>query len=201
MSKLTEQDIGIIILAAGSSSRMGQSKQLLMIDGEALLLKTIKTALQLKAATVVVLGAREDEHTAILRDQPIATIVNTNWQKGMGSSLKAGLQYILVCSPSVASVIVLVCDQPALTSIHLLKLIQVYRTSGKSIIASYYSHAPGVPALFDKLHFSELLQMDDTHGAKKIIQQHSDKTAIVDFEDGSIDLDTLEDYQNYINRQ
>jgi molybdenum cofactor cytidylyltransferase len=193
-------NIGIIILAAGSSSRMGQSKQLLEINNTPLLLRTVNIARQLKADhTVVVLGANEKEHAAILQNSEVQTIVNKDWKNGMGSSLKTGLRYLLALSTGIDAVIALVCDQPAVTSVYLSDIIQRYRTSNKTIVASFYSDAPGVPALFDKTIFAELLAMDDAHGAKKIIQKHMALTELVQFPEGSIDLDTPEDYQNFIN--
>jgi molybdenum cofactor cytidylyltransferase len=193
-------DIAIIILAAGSSSRMGQSKQLLLVDGEPLLLKTVKTALEVKAASVIViLGAQDQQHATVIQNLAVDIVFNKVWEKGMGSSLKAGLQFIVTHVPAVESAIILVCDQPALTSEHLLNLIQTYKISGKSIIASYYSNTPGVPVLFGKPHFDELLHLDDSQGAKKIIQQNMAVTEFIHFPEGTIDLDTPGDYQRYIN--
>lgn len=193
-------NIGIIILAAGSSSRMGQSKQLLEIDSTPLLLRTVNIAQQLQPNhTVVVLGANEKEHAAILQDAKIQTIVNNEWRNGMGSSLKTGLRHLRLLSPGIDAVIVLVCDQPAVTPVYLSNIVQRYRTSKRTIVASFYSDAPGVPALFDKTIFPELLNMNDTQGAKKIIQKHIALTELVQFPEGSIDLDTPEDYQNFIN--
>ena len=117
----------------------------------------------------------------------------------MGGSLKAGLRYLLALSTSIDAIIILVCDQPAVTSTYLSGIIQQYKATRKAIVASFYSDAPGVPALFDKAMFAELLNMNDAHGAKKIIQQNIAGTKLVQFPQGSIDLDTPEDYQNFIN--
>jgi molybdenum cofactor cytidylyltransferase len=191
---------GVIILAAGSSSRMGQSKQLLPIQGTTLLVRAVHIALQLQPGhTVVVLGSNEAEHTSILQNTNVHTVTNHTWQNGMGSSLKTGLQYLLSLSPAIDAVLILVCDQPAVTTTYLESLVQHYKPSNKSIVASFYSDAPGVPALFDKSLFTELLNMDDAHGAKKIIQKHIAATELIPFPEGSIDLDTPEDYQRFIN--
>ncbi len=192
-------DIGIIILAAGASSRMGQSKQLLPIQGTTLLKRIVTTAQALKPShTVVVLGANEKQHAAILKNTNVQSIVNPLWQNGMGSSLKTGLQHLLSLSPTTDVIIILVCDQPAVTTVYLERIVEWYKTSGKAIIASFYSGSPGVPALFDKTIFPELLNMDDAHGAKKIIQKHEALTELIPFPEGSIDLDTPEDYHNFV---
>lgn len=192
-------DIGIIILAAGASSRMGQSKQLLPIQGTTLLERIVTTAQALKPShTVVVLGANEKQHAAILKNTNVQSIVNPAWQNGMGSSLKTGLQHLLSISRTTDAIIILVCDQPAVTTVYLESIVGQYKTSGKAIIASFYSGSPGVPALFDQTIFPELLNMDDAHGAKKIIQKHEALTELIPFPEGSIDLDTPEDYHNFV---
>jgi molybdenum cofactor cytidylyltransferase len=194
-------NIGIIILAAGSSSRMGQSKQLLPVDNIPLLTRTVNIALQLQSSlTVVVLGAKNKEHEAILHGTHVQTIVNHEWQNGMGSSLKTGVRHLLSLSPAIDAAIILVCDQPAVTSVYLSSIVERYKANKNAIIASFYSDAPGVPVLFDKTIFPELLDMDDALGAKKIIQKHIGLTELINFPEGSIDLDTPEEYQNYISR-
>jgi molybdenum cofactor cytidylyltransferase len=189
--------VSIILLAAGSSSRMGQSKQLLLIDDEPLLVRSVKAAVATSIENiVVVLGANEKEHQSVIKHLPIKIIHNKNWQSGMGSSLKVGLKHTLTIQPDVQAVIVMVCDQPLLTFSHLNKIIESYRQT-KNSVASYYSDTPGVPALFDKTLFSELLDLPDDQGAKKIINKYKTEIELVDFPDGKIDLDTWEEYQHF----
>jgi molybdenum cofactor cytidylyltransferase len=192
-------NIGIIILAAGSSTRMGTSKQLLPVDGEPLLLKAAHAALQSRANHVtVVLGSNEKDHRDLLKGLKVDIVENQNWELGIGSSLKTGIKHIRSKRSFTVGVIVMVCDQPAITTKHLNDLIRVYEESGKAIVASLYVGSPGVPALIDKSLFVELMTMEDSYGAKKVIQKHLDKTALVEFDKGAIDIDTPEEYQNYI---
>ncbi|MBK5280210.1 MAG: nucleotidyltransferase family protein [Bacteroidia bacterium] len=191
--------IGIILLAAGSSFRMGQSKQLLEIGGEQLLLKSTRTALLSKAnKVIVVLGANEVAHRKIIKEMPVDIIVNPDWQYGMGSSIKKGLQELLQIIPQMEAVIVMVCDQPLLTTDHLNKIIQKFENTQNQIIASHYSDTAGVPALFGKSLFEKLVKVDNETGAKKIIQEHKAIVQTIDFPDGEIDLDTLDDYQKLV---
>jgi len=193
--------ISLILLAAGSSSRMGQSKQLLLIGNEYLLLRSVKAALASSFENIiVVLGAQEEKHRSVIDHLPVQVISNPDWAKGMGNSLKAGLNYLLAIQPDVQATVIMVCDQPMLTSSHLDKLISVYKTTKKSIIASHYSNSPGVPALFDKSLFPELLAIADEAGAKKIINKHPDSVVSVNFPEGAVDLDTTEEYENFKNR-
>ena len=189
----------IIILAAGSSSRMGQSKQLLKVGDDTLLMRAVRVA---RASgnhpTIVVLGAEEDRHRKEIETLGVDVVHNSLWKTGMGSSLKTGLQYVLKKFPNVESVVVMVCDQPLLTADHLKKLISKHETTGKAIIASQYDGVAGVPALFGKITFQEIKSLPDDQGAKKIIQQHFSEVITVAFPEGAVDLDTPEDYRGFI---
>jgi molybdenum cofactor cytidylyltransferase len=192
-------DIGIIVLAAGSSSRMGRSKQLLEIDGQPLLCSCVNQALAVNPShIVVVLGANEKPHRELLEKLPVKIVSNFYWKTGMGSSIKTGLNYLLQSGGELDAVILMVCDQPALTSEHLVKLIEKFQERKKAIIASSYSNSNGVPVLFGRSFFSNLLLLNDDQGAKKIVQQFPDQVDAVVFPKGSIDLDTEDDYQNFL---
>jgi molybdenum cofactor cytidylyltransferase len=175
---------------------MGQSKQLLIVDSKPLLRKITEEALTVKQSkVVVVLGAKSMEHEKVIHDLPVDIVVNEHWQNGMGSSLKAGLKFMETAIPESQAVIVLVCDQPFLTSYHLKKLIEKYYSSNKSIIASKYSNTLGVPCLFRKNYFSELMNLKDDQGAKKLIQLFKEDVESIEFPKGEVDLDTPDDYE------
>ena len=189
----------VILLAAGSSSRMGQSKQLLDVDGEPLLLRSSKAAVGSGAGSVVVvLGAEAKVHQEIIKDLPLTVVNNPAWKKGMGNSLKAGLKQVLKMAPGTEAVLVMVCDQPQLTAQHLIHLMQQYNATKSKIVASAYSGTVGVPAIFDQSLFQELNLLEDEQGAKKILNRHFASIRTVDFSGGEIDLDTLEDFQTFI---
>jgi molybdenum cofactor cytidylyltransferase len=195
-----ESQIAILILAAGSSSRLGQSKQLLDINGKPLLVHTVNTALQSKANNVlVVLGSEQEKHGAILQGLPIETYYNKDWQKGMGNSIKAGMSCLL-SNFDVSAVIILVCDQPLISSSHINNLIEKYLNTKASLVASGYADTIGVPALFNRSLFQDLLNLEDEQGAKKIINKFKDSLLSLDFPGGEIDLDTVDDYLNFKKR-
>lgn len=195
---MQKQDIVIIILAAGSSSRMGTSKQLVRVDQEPLLRKTVKTAIESEPeGIVVVLGANPEEHRKALEDFNIDVTVNNNWQSGVGSSIKAGVKFIRENYRDSKGVIVLVCDQPLLKADHIKRLIHEQKHSEKSIVASSYAGTVGVPVFFKNEIFPQLLAMDDSEGAKKIILKNKGKMISVDFPGGEIDLDTPEDVRQF----
>jgi len=192
----------ILILAAGSSSRMGRSKQLLEIKGQPLLLQTVRVALECDTGEViVVLGSGEQIHLDIIKTLPVRTVINHYWKSGIGSSIKTGLHHIVREVPEAKGVVILVCDQPELTASHILTLVETFSQTGKSIVASAYDNTAGVPALFSRSFFSNLLIIGDDHGAKKLIEQFPDQVVTVEFAGGAIDLDTLEDYNKYLEQK
>jgi len=176
--------VSVIILAAGSSSRMGQSKQLLPWNDETLLAHAVKTAMESRAGHVyVVLGSNEDLHRAEIEKLPVTIVKNPSWEKGMGSSIKVGLTAAI----NSEAVLIMVCDMPFVTSQHLNNIIE----TKQPIVASKYLDTVGVPALFRKEMFNELLAIGDKEGARRIIANH--KSQIIPLGSG-IDLDTPEDY-------
>ncbi len=195
-------NISLILLAAGSSSRLGQSKQMLPVAGVPLLEHAAKTALASGVKDIIViLGANEQPHLNAIQTLPVTTIANHYWKSGIGSSIKSGLNYLIRKSPDTEAVILMVCDQPSLTSQHLRNLIETFNQTKAPIVASRYANTLGVPALFARSFFTNLLMLRDEQGAKKLIEQFQTQVKPVDFPEGSIDIDTQEDYQNYIARK
>jgi molybdenum cofactor cytidylyltransferase len=145
-----------------------------------------------------VLGSDFESHFHEISHLPVQVVENEQWQNGMGHSLKTGLTALLKKWPHTSAVIVLVCDQPLLTTDHLENLIVVARTSDKPIISSCYKNVLGVPALFKKELFAELLALGDSEGARKLIQQKKNEVEAVDFPGGEIDLDTPEDVKRFL---
>src|SRR5690606_6018585 len=138
-------EIGIIILAAGSSSRMGQSKQLLQVDQQPLLLRAVSQALSISKSTVVVLGSDAQLHHEIINKTASISVVNKDWEKGIGSSIKAGLMHLLKIKPEINAALFMVCDHPHVTALYLQQIIEAYNKLSKPIIAAWYQHTPGVP--------------------------------------------------------
>lgn len=192
-------ELSILLLAAGSSSRLGRSKQLLKVESEGLLLRSSNLSLQVSKNVFVVLGSNFEEHVQSIKHLSVAIVENKEWERGLGSSLKAGLRQIVEKNPETKSVLILVCDQPLLTSSHLSKLAEVGEATNKLIVSSLYNNVLGVPALFKKELFNELLKLDDSEGARKLIQQKKNDVEIVDFPGGEIDLDTPEDVKKFFS--
>lgn len=192
--------IAILILAAGSSSRMGQPKQLLSYDHKTLLGNTVDAAKKSAAEKVlVILG---DNHEAIaegIAAADVKTVYNDDWKSGMSSSIRVGLAQLLTEDTTLDAVILTVCDQPFISEKIFRALMGEARTSVRSIIASAYSGTLGTPVLFGRSHFEELALLQGTEGAKTLLKKYKDQVAALPFENGEIDIDTPEDYNKLIS--
>lgn len=193
--------VGIILLAAGASARMGEPKQLLRFRGETLLRRTAKIALAVSKKVVVALGARIEITQKEIEGLPVEFVENNDWEAGMSGSIKAGLEKLLTDADELKAVIVMVCDQPFADENTLGKIIETYNESNALIIASEYQNTLGVPALFDRKLFPELLALDAQTGAKRLIKKYRAQTSAVSFPKGAFDVDTPIDYENLIKEE
>lgn len=190
-----KRKVAAIVLAAGSSRRMGRAKQLLPIRSSTLARRIVEQALASHVvATVVVLGAEADAIRESLAELPISFVENPRWAEGLGTSISAGLAAVQDCDAAV----ILACDQPHVSAATINRLIAEHEATGRPIVASAYSDTLGVPALFAREVFDELLELAPEEGAKRLLQEHRDSVAAVDFPEGAVDLDTPADYQRFL---
>lgn len=195
---MTEIEIGIIILAAGESRRLGEPKQLLEFEGKTLLRRAVEAAIETNFKTVVVLGANFKEIKVEIENSDIEICFNENWQNGMSSSLKTGLQKLIESAPNLSAVIVSLCDQPFVNSKVFIDLAETFEKTNAPIVASEYSQTIGVPALFSRSVFDELLNISSENGAKTIIKKYLSQTKKISVPQAEIDIDTHEDYQKIL---
>ncbi len=182
----------LIILAAGESGRLGLPKQNLLFRGKTLLQHAVEAGQESGCKKViVVLGANLDEIKPITG---LTTLYNQHWKEGIASSIRTAILEIDK-DPSVVQVIIMLCDQPFVSATLVNSLISKQTETGKSIIASAYNETTGVPVLFNRSLFAELLLLHGHQGAKKILKNHADDIATIPFEKGDIDIDTPEDYK------
>lgn len=187
--------LGLVVLAAGESARMGQPKQLLDYRGTTLLQHALDTALALDGARVaVVLGAHAAEIRARLDESRMLVVENPGWPEGLGSSLRAGLSVLLSVQPDLEAAVFLLCDQPGWCSALLQNLVVIHERTGCAIVASEYEDTLGVPALFARTLFPELLALRGAGGAQQLIRAHRREAVGVPFPAGSVDIDTPADY-------
>jgi molybdenum cofactor cytidylyltransferase len=189
---------GLVLLAAGGSTRLGHSKQLLRWNGRSLLRRAAETALASGChPVVVVLGAGADAHRAELEGLPVRDVENTRWREGMGGSLRLGMEALRE-EPSLEAVVLMVCDQPAVDAEHLRALMRARQEQGRPVVASGYGGTVGVPALFDRSLFAELEALPASAGARPLLTKEPGRVAVVPLPGGELDVDTPEDVERLL---
>jgi len=191
----------IIILAAGNSSRLGQPKQLLNYDGKTLLQIAIDAADESEAESkILVLGSEAEDIQKNIKLKSVYLTINQSWQLGMSKTLEVALNQLLEKNSALDQILVMLCDQPFVTPSLLNAMISTQASSGKGIVACKYQETLGVPVLFDKKYFQELLDLSGKKGAKELIFKHDDDLATVFFPEGKIDIDTKDDYDKLLGK-
>lgn len=202
MQSITEQitseqsTIAIMILAAGASTRMGTPKQLLLYQGRSLIQYITEIAIaSVCQPIIVVLGAHSEQIRLHIDHLPVCIVENLNWANGMGSSISSGMRFLYNLPQNIEAVVIVLCDQPFLSTQLINQLVDAYHSTKKPMIVCEYAETLGVPALFDKIFFSELAELQGNTGAKKIIHNHLTEVFTIPFAQGSIDIDIPKDYQ------
>ena len=188
--------VAAILLAAGASTRMGRTKQLLRHGDETLVRWAARTALDSVCTPVlVVLGARSELIRPELEDLPVHLLENRQWAEGMGSSIRCGVRGVLALEPDLDATLLLLADQPQVTAQTINRLVERAERTAKPIIASAYSDTLGVPALFTRDTFNELSSLSSEWGAKRLMTGVGDRVEAVPAPEAAWDIDTPENYR------
>jgi molybdenum cofactor cytidylyltransferase len=187
--------VAAVVLAAGGSIRFGKPKQLAIFQGEPLVRRIVTAAKDAGCAPVVVVAGAV-QITPVLAGLPVSIVEHPNWSNGLGSSIAVGVMHATRITPDLDAVILLSCDQPFVKAATLRELIQLHLEKGKAIVASAYAETLGIPALFDRSCFGDLLQLTGDSGAKGIILARQNDITPFDFPAAAVDIDTAADYQN-----
>lgn len=190
------QNTAVLVLAAGASTRLGQPKQLLDFGGKALLQHILEQCIPLPfSARFLTLGAYSADIQENINIFDFQILQNEHWEEGMASSLRIGVQAASAHPSMPENIMVLLADQPFVSTALLQNLLDTHRSAQPLITASQYGEIQGVPAIFSSVLFPELLQLQGDRGANRLIRQYESKVFAVPFEAGSIDMDTPEDYR------
>lgn len=187
-------NLAVVILAAGSSKRLGKAKQLLRYKDETLLKIAVKKALNISLNIFVVLGYEKELCQDELKEfKNLNIIYNPNYKMGIGNSISFAITH----TKNFQNTMIILCDQPFIPSIHLQNIKNSIDNS--SIICSLYedSNSLSVPAIFPKKYYPELLKLNEDKGAKAILQKEC-TTHIFLKKEFCIDIDTIEDIQKYL---
>lgn len=174
---------------------MGQPKQLLPIDGQPMVRRVTRVvAAAGMAQVVVVIGAHAETVAAALADLPVDVVTNESWIEGMSSSIRTGLRAL---RPEIQAALLVLADQPALTTDLVHQLVSHYRATGASIVAPFYRGQRGNPVLFDRALFPDLLAVEGDRGGRMVIARHQEHVEGIDVDDPAVitDLDSPEDYE------
>lgn len=188
-------EVAAIVLAAGASRRLGQPKQLIVCGGETLLARAVRLSIEAGATPVIaVLGANLEIISASVAIDPAILAINDRWQRGISTSIHAGLKALDAVARNSAGALMLSCDQPRLTVDHLRALIHTFAVQSQpSIVASAYAGALGVPAVFPRAAFPHLRALRGDKGARALLLNPPCPLVAIPFEGGEIDIDEPED--------
>jgi molybdenum cofactor cytidylyltransferase len=196
---MTSFHFGAVVLAAGASTRMGRPKQLLPFGGKSLLRHVTDTVLASPAwPVVIVLGAQMEAIRPEVARLPVLLVENPGWAEGLASSIRAGMAVTESFSRSLEAALLVLCDQPGLSTAAIIRLADTHRRTGQSIVAAQSGGHPGPPVLFARNHFHELLELRGPGGARPLLARHADQLATVDLPELAADLDTPADYRTFL---
>lgn len=185
---------GAIILAAGASTRLGSPKQLLLVDGQPLVVRAAQAALTAGAwPVVVVLGAHAELIRPTLARLPVLTVENSAWPEGMAASIRTGITTLGQFSRTLDATLIALCDQPAFNATVIAQLLAAQRATGRSIIAARYAGRHGAPALLMRAHFPALAALTGEAGARELLNGDAAQVTAVDLPALAHDLDTPAD--------
>lgn len=190
------RDVGAVILAAGASTRLGTPKQLLRFHSESLVRRSARAVLEAGCAPViVVVGDLAEQIETELGGLDVLVLRNEQWARGLGTSIRRGVEAMAAAERAVAAVVLVACDQPFVDAQAIGALITSWRGSNKPIAASHYADTAGIPALFSRNCFDALLALPDDSGAKPLIASRLDDAVLVPFARGALDIDTPADVE------
>ena len=168
-----------VVLAAGTSSRLGRPKQLEMVAGKPLLVHTIERALGSSLdAVVVVVGAEEAGVRAAIDGLPVQIVSNRHFASGQASSVLAGVDEAQ--SRGAEAIVFLLADQPGVLAGAIDRLVDARRMGGAPVAMATYGERPSHPVLFGREVFPELLELRGDMGGRDIVRRHRSALVLVD---------------------
>lgn len=186
--------IGGVVLAAGSSSRMGSNKLLFDVDGETLVGRIVRAAAAARLdPIVVVLGHEADAVRGALASLACRFVVNARHAEGMKSSVCAGIGAL---ASEVDAAVVLLGDMPFVTTDMIATLAERYRSGNFLMVLSDYSGVTAPPTLIDRALFSELID-DPVRGCSRTLRsRHPDHATTLAWPAAALaDVDVPADYE------
>lgn len=189
--------IWALVLAAGESKRMGQSKQLLPFENKTILETVIDHITQSSVdETLVVFGSNRENIEEVIKGVPVKSVYNPDFKEGMLSSVQKGFASL---PEKVEAVLVFLGDQPMVPTSVIDRIIGSYQSSEKGIIIPVHDQKRGHPVLISTKYREEVAHLDPQIGLRELIHNHPEDILEVELDSSSIleDIDTPEDYKNH----
>jgi molybdenum cofactor cytidylyltransferase len=162
-----------VILAAGTSTRMGRNKLLLDLEGRSVLRRAVDTALAAGLdPLLVVVGHQREQAEAELRDLRCRLVANPDYQSGVNTSLRTGIRAVPDGCPAA---VVMLADMPLVTPAMLRTILERYRDGSAPLVVSSYDGVDAPPILYDRSLFDELRVLEGEGCGKKVVKRHSDE--------------------------
>ncbi len=193
------KSVSAVLLAAGESRRMGRPKQLLPIRDRIAIEMAIENLLTSPVSEViVVLGYRANEIAKRISWLPVRIVINTDYTRGMSSSVKAGLRAV---SDMAEGVLFALGDQPFVTSMVIDKLVSAF-SQGAFIVLPVYQGRSGHPVILDIKYRPDILEMDETLGLRQVIRKYSGDIQRVEVDSPAVlmDMDQMEEYHRQLEQ-
>lgn len=179
------------ILAAGPSTRLGNPKQLARVDGGLVLHRAVASAASIAGHSVsVVLGAQARDVAPALRLSSASVVLNRDWAEGLASSIRAAVRS---APPCCEGLLLLLADQVAVSADDLRRLFVAWRRHPVLIVTALHGGAPGLPAIFPRWAFTDLMELRGDRDAGQVLRRNSDRVVRIPMANAGITLDTPDD--------
>ncbi len=188
-----------VILAAGASNRMGRNKLLLRFEGESVLRRAARCALEAELdPVIVVLGHAAEAARRELDGLACRAVVNPDHEQGQTSSFHAGIAAVPV---TVAAAVIILADMPFVTAVMLEALVRRFREGGAALVLSDYAGVTAPPTLYGRALFAEILATSGENAGKQMVKAHRAEAATLSWPaDALSDLDEPGDYDRALHR-
>jgi molybdenum cofactor cytidylyltransferase len=192
----TSDSIAGVVLAAGSSTRLGRNKLLLELDGEPLVRRAVRAALEAGLAPVVVVLGHEAarvEYALAGLPPAVRALVNSDHARGVNTSLRAGIESL---PEDAAAAVIVLADMPRVTADMIARLVEVHRETGAPLVASEYGGVHAPPTLYARAIFPELGGAEGDGCGKRVVRAHADEAVRVPWPAERLaDVDREEDWE------
>jgi molybdenum cofactor cytidylyltransferase len=191
MDDLATPGLHAAILAAGPSTRFGSPKQLVRLAGSPALHQAVTNAASVAGQSVtVILGAHAGDISPAIRPSGASIVLNRDWEEGLASSIRTAVR---AAPPGCDGLLLLLCDQVAVTADDLKRLAAAWRRHPVLVAAALHGGAPGLPAIFPQWAFGDLLELRGDRGPHRVLRRNVDRVVRLPMPNAGFDLDTPED--------